>query len=91
MELPVDCVRKIQPYIHFFTTEDALHDIVVCYLEVQKLPPVMQSRQLEIECAALRKKQFEEYWMKKHTISLDQCLGDSQTPLEQWFDPDNWH
>ena len=89
-ELPFECVTVISRFIKPNTTQDQLHDMIVCCLGVQKkLSRKKYAQQAEERIEErLRsiKRENNQLYNPYRNISFNQCFSDSKTPVSEWLD-----
>lgn len=85
----------INQFIHDKTDADAFHEMVACCYEAWNI------KRSNADAARLAISLFEAWCQKrtneqltlynnKRNISFNQCIGESRTPVSEWFNPNNW-
>ena len=94
MELPPIHIETLLPLIDAGTTEDDFHEMVMfCYMmnhdhSKERIEKVRC--EIELSFKEIRKENNILYNPHRN-ISLDQCIGNSKTPVSEWmnFEKDN--
>ena len=86
-------MEAMLPYLNEEISEDDFHEIIqICLSENRN------SRKSRINCVRLRIDQFLKEQRKvqsilynsRRNISLNQCIGESKTPVSDWLDLDKY-
>ena len=91
--MPRVYLETMLPFLHYGISQDRLHELIeICYSE----NPCQQKLNIDRTRKKIRAVLNEQYrknriLYSKRNISLNQTLGDSDTPVEGWLLVDlNW-
>lgn len=75
------------------TDEDAFHNMIMCCYEAVNENGHFSKQKAFINMRALIQKQKHDQntlYNPYRNISLDQCFGDSKTPVSEWLNVTDW-
>ena len=94
MALPHEFVLAISPFMTESTSEDFLHEMIVCCYsikEIYKGKKLVEYAYKSIsEIIKKENKEVRYLYNPYKNISLDQCVGDSIKPVSDWLNVSTW-
>ncbi len=94
MALPQNCVRKMLHFLARYHSADDVHEmILICLDQMTKAKGRAADQAMEKELMAFFKQRNRETNMlynPRRNISMNQCLGDSDTPVSEWMNLTEW-
>jgi len=91
--LPEKHLNVLLNFLSELTTEDDLHEMILCCYEawkVQKRNPADHARAAIADGIKKRKCEASTLYNKHRNISLDQCFGESKTPAADFLNLSDW-
>ena len=93
MELSEKHLSVLLDFLSELTTEDDLHEMILCCYEAwktQKRSPAEHARAAIADGIKKRKREASTLYNKHRNISLDQCFGESKTPVADFLNLSEW-
>ena len=95
MVLPKAYLSALTLFIQEHTDPDTFHEMIACCCEAwntKKRTSDATKLAKELIISILKKQATERFTLyhDKRNISLDQCIGDSRTPVSEWLLLDDW-
>ena len=72
---------------------DDLHDMLLCCYEEQSKSKIFSTRRVRLriqEQIREKNRQLNLLYNPRRNISLNQCVGDSDTPVSEWLNVSGW-
>lgn len=91
--LPRSCIKVIVPFLHPKLTEDDFHKMVELYYEVKqqtKCRLIEKAIEAIRGCFAEQRRENNALYNPYRNISLNQCIGDSRSPVSDWLNTNDW-
>ena len=91
--LPAEYVSVIASFVDEHTTDDAIHEMIICCYEAWGDPKRNAASRAKSAIQELILKQRREYnalYNPYRNISFNQCIGDSKTPVSEWLNISDW-
>jgi len=83
----------IHPFLNTYTTQDVLHEMIVCCYEAISQKNIFSKSKATKNIKEMLKRRREEYYKlynPHRNLSLNQCLGESTTPISEWMNLSKW-
>ena len=92
-ELPPQCVKALLPFLKASTQEDDLQEYITLYYEEAAMgnKGIITRTQERIKAhIAAQNREITHLYNPYRNISLNQCFGESKTPVLEWLDLSGW-